>query len=78
MVKYSSRIGLTVLRHGMGFLESAPNETSLEGYIKSSGLLEKYSNILKMDAFNLNEATEERLIAGIKKLVSEEKLKVTN
>ena len=41
----------------------------METYIKKSGLLEEWSGHLRMDVLN-KDATETRLIDGIKKLIA--------
>jgi hypothetical protein len=44
--------------------------TTVETYINDSGLLKEKDNLVKMDAFPADEATEERIIEGIRKLIS--------
>ncbi len=66
MMNYASRIGITIAEHG----SRSQNNTEVERYIKTSGILEKFPKLIRMDV--INESTEEpRLIEGIKKLISE-------
>ncbi|NTW33656.1 MAG: hypothetical protein HGB12_13725, partial [Bacteroidetes bacterium] len=44
--------------------------TVVESYISDSGLLKEKADFLKMDAFSADDATEDRIIEGIKKLIS--------
>lgn len=66
MLTYSNRVGITVAKNSW----SSNRETTIEQYIKKSNLLENKSELLKMDAMNSNEGTEERIIEGIRRLVS--------
>ncbi len=66
ILKYASRFGLTVAKNNY----YSRGETVVESYIKESGLLEKYPDILHMDVFNSDDATEERIIQSIKVLIS--------
>lgn len=66
MLTYANRVGITIAEHGYG----ARNNTEVEKYIKKSGLLKEKSSLLRMDVMQEN-ATESRLIEGIKHLISE-------
>ena len=66
MLAYANRIGITIAEHGYG----AKNNTEVEKYIKKSGLLKEKSSLLRLDVMQEN-ATESRLIEGIKNLISE-------
>ena len=66
ILKYASRMGITIAKNNY----SSRNETVVESYIKESKLLEKYPDVLHLDAFNADEATEERIVQGIKILIS--------
>lgn len=66
MIKYSSRLGITVARHSYG----SRIETELEKYLYKSKLLEQKPALIRMDIID-EDATESRLIQGIKKLISE-------
>jgi len=62
-----SRMGITVAKNSW----TAPeNATTVENYINDSGLLKEKAELLKMDVFLADEATEDRIIEGIKKLIS--------
>jgi hypothetical protein len=65
MISYSARIGITVAKHS--YTKSKPTE--VENYIKASGLLEKYPNIIRMDVMD-EDAEDARIIQGIKNLIS--------
>jgi uncharacterized sporulation protein YeaH/YhbH (DUF444 family) len=66
ILKYASRIGITIAENNY----SSRNNTVVENYIKDSGLLEKYPDILHLDSFVAAEASEERIIKSIKILIS--------
>jgi uncharacterized sporulation protein YeaH/YhbH (DUF444 family) len=61
---YSSRIGITVARLSHGWSSS-----TIERYIITSKILEEYPNLIRMDAVSDNDS-EERLIEGIRRLIS--------
>lgn len=65
MLSYASRVGITVAEHDYG----QSYRTEVERYIRDSGLLEKHPEILRLDVMG-EDAGEERLIEGIKKLIS--------
>ena len=64
ILTYSSRFGITIIRN------SSDREPSLEHEIKTSGLLEERSKLIRLDSFLEEEASEERIIQGIKNLIS--------
>jgi len=66
MLEYANRVGVTISEHGAG----SDKGTEVERYIKQSGLLEKKPTLLRIDVLN-EDANEQRLIEGIKKLISE-------
>ncbi len=66
ILKYASRVGITIAENNF----SSHNNTVVENYIKESKLLEKYPDILHVDSFVASEATEERIVQGIKVLIS--------
>ena len=66
MLGYANRVGLTIAEHGVG----TDKGTEVERYIKKSGLLEKKPTLLRIDVLK-EDANEQRLIEGIKKLISE-------
>lgn len=65
MLDYANRVGVTIAEHSSG----SQNNTEVERYLKKSGFLEKFPNLLRMDVIN-ESADEPRLIEGIKKLIS--------
>lgn len=66
MISYANRVGITIVRNTY-----TKNETVVEKYIRGSGLLKKFPEHIRMDVMNVNEDNEERIIEGIKNLVSE-------
>jgi uncharacterized sporulation protein YeaH/YhbH (DUF444 family) len=64
MLRYANRVGITIAQH------SAGSSTEVEKYVKKSGLLEQAPELLRMDLID-DDADEQRLIDGIKKLISE-------
>ena len=66
MLAYSSRIGITIADN-----PSRPAHSStVEQYMKKSKLLEEYPKKIRLDAVR-EDPSEERLIEGIKNLISE-------
>ncbi len=65
MLAYCNRIGITIAQNGSG--QTA--KTSVEKYVTNSKLLDDYPKKLRMDTVQ-ESAEEERLIEGIKKLIS--------
>jgi uncharacterized sporulation protein YeaH/YhbH (DUF444 family) len=63
ILRYANRVGITIAQHSLG------TATEVEKYIKKSGLLEQAIALLRMDVFG-DDADEQRLIDGIKKLIS--------
>ncbi|MEI7594102.1 MAG: DUF444 family protein [Bacteroidota bacterium] len=66
MFPWVSRIGITVAKNAWG----GDKATYVENYIEKSGLLKEKSELLRLDAFNAESASEERIIDSIKKLIS--------
>ncbi len=66
ILKYASRVGITIAENN----SSARNDTVVENYIKDSKLLEKYPDVLHLDSFVAEEASEDRIIQSIKLLIS--------
>lgn len=62
-----SRMGITVAKNSWTSLDKL---TVVENYISESGLLKERAELLKIDAFPAEEATEGRIIEGIRKLIS--------
>ncbi len=65
MLLYSNRIGITIAES----YGRPSNDTIFEKYIKDSRILDEFHERIRLDAFRENVG-EERLIEGIKKLIS--------
>ncbi len=65
MLTYSNRVGITVAQSSIG----SGAKTEVEKYIRKSGLLTEKPDLLRLDVMDDN-ADEQRLIDGIKKLIS--------
>ena len=65
MFNYFERIGISIVEHT--YVSS--KQTEVEKYLKSSGILNKYSNLIKLDVLDEN-ADDSRIIQGIKRLIS--------
>lgn len=68
MLVYASRVGITVAKNSW---TASDAETVIEKYLNKSNILTEKSNLIRLDAFGSEDASEVRLIEGIKKLVSE-------
>ncbi len=66
MMGYVNRVGITISDSFSDKLE----ETEMGQYLINSEIIKKYPNLIKLDAFNAERATEERIMEGIKKLIS--------
>ena len=66
MLGYANRVGITIAEHAY----RAGKNSEVEKYVKSSGLLEKKPALIRLDVIG-EDAGEQRLIEGIKKLISE-------
>ena len=65
MLAYANRVGITVVEHSY----TSGGRTEVEGYLKTSGLLQEKPDLLRLDVM-ADDAEEARLIEGIKKLIS--------
>jgi uncharacterized protein len=65
MLTYAARVGITIVEHAY----VGSKQTEVEKYVKSSGLLTKYSHLIKMDVMAEN-ADDSRIVQGIKTLIS--------
>ncbi|MCK4767268.1 MAG: hypothetical protein KAS28_02695, partial [Desulfobacula sp.] len=65
MLNYVSRIGISIVEHTY----VGSKQTEVEKYLKSSGILNKYSNLIKLDVMG-EDADDSRIIQGIKRLIS--------
>ena len=66
MLQYANRVGITIAEHAY----RAGKSSEVEKYVKASGLLEKNPKLIRLDVIG-EDAGEQRLIEGIKKLISE-------
>ncbi len=66
-ISYANRTGITIAEGPW----TSRNNSVVEKYMRESGLLEKYRNLIRLYSFSQEDATEEILIGGIKELVSE-------
>ncbi|MEN8122631.1 MAG: DUF444 family protein [Bacteroidota bacterium] len=65
MLTYVNRIGISISKNSW----SKDKDTVVENYLNESGFLKDKPEFIKMDAFNADNVSEERLIQGIKILV---------
>ncbi len=65
MLSYVARIGISIVEHSY----VGSNQTEVEKYLKSSEILTKHSDLIKLDVMN-ESADDTRIIQGIKKLIS--------
>jgi uncharacterized sporulation protein YeaH/YhbH (DUF444 family) len=66
MLKYANRVGITIAEHAF----RSGKSSEVEKYIKESGLLEEKPKLIRLDVLN-EDADQQRLIEGIKSLISE-------
>ena len=66
MLTYANRIGITISKNSW----SKGKTTTVEKYLEKSGLLKSKTELIKLDAFDADNHTEEQLIESIKKLIS--------
>lgn len=65
MLTYASRVGITIAENGFG----TTGHTEVEKYLRKSSLLTEKPDLLKMDVMQ-PDASEKRLIEGIRKLIT--------
>jgi len=65
MLTYASRVGITIAKN-----DYSSGETTVEQYVNKSGLLDTKPKLIRLDSFSAAEASEVRVIEGIRKLVS--------
>ena len=65
MMRYVARIGISIVEHSY----VGAKQTEVEKYLKSSGILEKHKDHIKLDIMAEN-VDDSRIIQGIKKLIS--------
>jgi uncharacterized sporulation protein YeaH/YhbH (DUF444 family) len=67
ILRYVSRIGITIAKNSWsGYSDS----TTIERYLESSGILNDYPDLIRLDSLMAEKATENRVIESIKKLVA--------
>jgi uncharacterized sporulation protein YeaH/YhbH (DUF444 family) len=64
ILRYTNRMGLTIARNAWG----NTGETTVERYVVGSGLLKEKAELFKMDSLIAAEASEGRIIEGIRRL----------
>lgn len=67
VMEYASRVGISIVSHAY----AANEKTEVQAYLENSGLLQERSDLLRMDVMT-EDASEARLIEGIRKLISHE------
>lgn len=67
MLSYISRMGITIAKNSW---TTSDSNTIVEKYFEESGFLKSHTDLLRLDAFSAADIAEDRLIEGIKKLVS--------
>ena len=65
---YANRIGITVAKNSWS---SSSSQTTIEKYLAKSNILVNCKNEIKLDVMSAAEASEARIIEGIKKLMEE-------
>ncbi|MBU8848149.1 MAG: DUF444 family protein [Desulfobacterales bacterium] len=65
MLNYVSRVGVSIVEHSY----VGSKQTEVAKYLKTSGILNKYSNLIKLDVMG-EDADDTRIIQGIKRLIS--------
>jgi uncharacterized protein len=68
MLSYVSRMGITIVN-----TSTSDAKSKFESFIDENNFLKNFSNLIRMDVIE-QDVDEKRLIEGIKKLVSEEKV----
>jgi len=65
MLRYVNRVGISISKNSW----SKDKDTVVENYLNDSGIIKDKPELIKVDAFNADDVSEERLIKGIKILV---------
>lgn len=68
ILTYTNRMGITIVKH----MYASTTLTNVEGFMANSGLLVEKPNLIRLDAFD-EDASEDRLIEGIRKLTEDRK-----
>jgi uncharacterized sporulation protein YeaH/YhbH (DUF444 family) len=66
MMTYANRIGITVAKNSW----SGAALTTVEKYLDASNVLKEKTTLIRLDALQADQANDNRLIDGIKKLIS--------
>jgi len=66
LFKYASRVGISIFKNNWG----GSGDTTVEQYIKNSGMLEDYKEIFRMTSGQAETISEQEIINTIKKLLS--------
>ncbi len=66
MFNYVNRIGITVAKNSWG----GNTTTIVEQYMEKSGILKERPDLVRLDSFPADSATEDRIMEGIRNLVS--------
>ncbi len=69
ILNYVSRMGITISKNSWG----GNSPTTVEKYLINSGILTSKPELIRLDTFSADDADENRIIMGIKKLVEESK-----
>ncbi|PKP18559.1 MAG: hypothetical protein CVU05_13290 [Bacteroidetes bacterium HGW-Bacteroidetes-21] len=67
LLSLTNRIGITVAKNSWG----GTGQTIVEKNMTDSGILLKYPKLIRLDSFDASGSNEDRIIEGIKKLVSD-------
>ena len=65
MLTYTNRFGISIARNSW----STASNTTVEQYMEESGLLKERAQLVRLDSMLADEATEARLIEGIRRLI---------
>ncbi len=65
MLTYTNRVGITIARNSW-----SSEVTTVEQYFDNSRLLKEKPGLIRLDSFDSQSASEDRIIEGIKKLIS--------
>jgi len=68
LLQSANRLGITVAKNQWTY---GTTQTTVEKNIQNSGLLKEKPDLIRMDTLKADEATEEKIIESIKKLISE-------
>jgi uncharacterized sporulation protein YeaH/YhbH (DUF444 family) len=69
ILEYASRVGVTIVEH----MRSSADKSEVEQYLTASKILEERSDLVRLDIID-EDASESRLIEGIRKLLGSDTL----